>query len=137
MSRRIEKTSKLCAVALATYVCLATVVVARGSEGRSAVVTARATTAVESFCGELQRQISAQRMRFSGWRCKQGPSIRGRQTILAWVNLTRSGGETHLALIWLAETRPVVDAPVIDVVEVPHYGYEPSNVQHAFAIGGV
>jgi hypothetical protein len=93
---------------------------------------ARTSTTAESFCADLQTEITADRTRFSGWRCKQGPTIRGHETILAWVKLTQFGGKAHLALIWLAKTQPVVDAPVIDALIVPHYGYEPSNVQEAF-----
>ena len=133
-ARDVEKTLKFLAVALATSVCLATVGLARGSEGRCAVSMARASTSSESFCADLQNEISAQRFRFSGWRCKPGPNIRGHQTVLAWVKLTRFGGEAHLKLIWLAETQPVLDAQVIDALVVPHYGYEPNDVQQAFRI---
>jgi hypothetical protein len=122
------------AAALATCVCLAGAAVAQGSEGRTAITSARASTIAESFCAELQSQITAERTRFSGWRCKPGPTIRGHETILAWVKLTGFDGEAHLELIWLARTRPVVDAQLIDALIVPHYGYEPSNVQQAFRI---
>ena len=110
----VGKTVKFAAVALATYVCLATAGVARGSEGRSAVAVVRASTSAESFCADLQNGISAQGFRFSGWLCKPGPNIRGHRTILAWVKLTRFDGKAHLELIWLAETQPVLDAQVID-----------------------
>jgi hypothetical protein len=133
-ARDVEKALTFLAVALATSVCLATAGVARGSEGRSAVTMARASTSSDSFCADLQNEISAQRFRFSGWRCKPGPNIRGHQTLLAWVKLTRFGGEAHLELLWLAETRPVRDALVIDALVVPHYGYEPNNVRQAFRI---
>ena len=121
---------------LATYVCLAAVV-AQGSEGRTAVAMARASTDAELFCADLQREITAESTRFSGWHCKPGPTIRGHETILAWVKLTRFGGEAHLELIWLARTRPVVDAQLIDALIVPHYGYEPSNVLQAFRAADV
>jgi hypothetical protein len=98
---------------------------------------ARASTSAESFCADLQRDITAQRTRFSGWRCKPGPTIHDHQTILAWVKLTQFGGEAHLELIWLARTWPVVDAQLIDALIVPHYGYEPSNVRQAFRIADV
>ena len=130
----MEKTLKFFAAALATYLCLATAVVAHGSDGRRTIAIARASTSVESFCADLQKEISAQGSRFSGWRCKQGPNIRGQQTVLAWVKLTRFGDQAHLFLIWLAQTQPVVDALVIDAVKVPRYGYEPRNVQRAFQI---
>jgi hypothetical protein len=93
---------------------------------------ARASADAASFCADLQTEITAQRTRFSGWRCKPGPTIRGHETILAWVTLTQSGGKAHLALIWLAKTKPVVNALLIDALIVPHYGYLPSNVQQAF-----
>jgi hypothetical protein len=94
---------------------------------------ARASTSTESFCADLQTKITADRTRFSRWRCKPGPTIRGHETILAWVTLTQlGGGKAHLALIWLAKAQPVVDALLIDALIVPHYGYEPSNVQQAF-----
>ena len=130
----VGKTVNFAAVALATYVCLATAGVARGSEGRSAVAVVRASTSAESFCADLQNGISAQRFRFSGWLCKPGPNIRGHRTILAWVKLIRFDGKAHLELIWLAETHPVLDAQVIDAAIVPHYGYEPNDVQQAFRI---
>jgi hypothetical protein len=132
MSRRVEKTLKFLAPAVATYVCLATAVVAQGSEGRKAIATARVSNTAELFCADLQKEISAQRFRFSGWRCKPGPNIRGHRTILAWVKLTQFGGTAHLELIWLAETEPVLDAQVIDAVTVPRYGYEPSDVRRLF-----
>jgi hypothetical protein len=128
---------KFLAVALAACICLATAAVAQGSEGRSGITMALASTSAESFCGDLQKEINAQRTRFSGWRCKPGPTIRGHETVLAWVKLTRFGSKAHLELIWLAETRPVADAQVIDVLIVPHYGYEPSDVQEAFRIADV
>jgi hypothetical protein len=120
--------------ALAACVCLATAVAAHATEGRSAVGMARASTSAESFCAELQNGIRAQRFRFSGWRCESGPTIRGHQTILAWVKMTQFGGKGHLELIWLAETEPVREAQVIDAADVPRYGYEPSDVQQAFRI---
>jgi hypothetical protein len=123
------------AAALAIFVCLAGAVVAQASEGRTDVATARASTSAESFCADLQRETTAEHTRFTGWRCKPGPTIRGHQTILAWVRLTQSDGKPHLALIWLAWTYPVVDAPLIDALIVPRYGYEPSNVQRAFRTG--
>lgn len=122
------------AAALATYVCLASAVVAQGSEGRTANVTARASTSAASFCADLQEEIRSQSIRFSGWRCKPGPNIRGNETILAWVKLTNVGGRANLELIWLAKMQPVADALVIDAVIVPGYGYEPSNVRRAFRI---
>ena len=132
--RVLERILKLLAAALATYVSLATAVAAQGSEGHGGVAIARASTGTESFCAELRNDISAERFRFSGWRCKPGPRIGGHETILAWVKLTRLGGKANLELIWLAKTRPVLDAQVIDAVNVPHYGYEPGNVQQAFRI---
>jgi hypothetical protein len=84
---------------------------------------ARASASAESFCADLQTEISAQRTRFFGWRCKPGPTIRGHETVLAWVTLTEFGGKPHLALIWLGKTRPVVDALLIDALIVPRYGY--------------
>jgi hypothetical protein len=126
------------AVVPAIAVCLvAAVVAAQGSEGRTAVATARASTSAASFCADLQTQISSQSVRFSGWRCQPGPTIRGRETILAWVILTSRGGRANLALIWLAKIEPVVDAPVIDLVDVPRYGYEPDNVRRAFRTSDV
>ena len=132
--RGVEKTLRLLAAALATSIYLATAVVAQGSEGRRAVVFGRASTDAQSFCADLRKEISAERFRFSGWRCKPGPNVGGHETILAWGKLTQFGGKAHLELIWLAKTRPVLDAQVIDAANVPHYGYEPSNVQHAFRI---
>jgi hypothetical protein len=125
---------KLLAPVLATCVGLAVTGAAQGSDGGSTIAMARASTSAESFCAALQREISAERFRFSGWRCKPGPNIRGHQTILAWVRLSQVGGRAHLKLIWLANTQPVLDAQVIDVADVPHYGYEPSDVQQAFRI---
>ena len=135
MSSDRSVTRSLVAASLATYVCLATAVVAHGSERRIAV--ARASTTTDTFCADLQTDISAARFHFSAWRCKPGPNIRGQQTILAWVKLTRSGGDAHLELIWLAKTEPVLDAQVIDAAIVPHYGYEPSDVRRAFRIAEV
>jgi hypothetical protein len=117
---------------LVIHVCLAGAVVAQGSDGRTAIPMARASADAASFCADLQTQITADRTRFSGWRCKPGPTMRGHETILAWVTLTQFGGKAHLALIWLAKTKPVVDALLIDALIVPHYGYEPSNVRQAF-----
>ena len=128
---------KLIAAGLASYVCLAAALVAHASEGRTTIAIAPALSSTDSFCADLQNQISAQRTRFSGWRCKQGPNVRGRQTILAWVTLTALGDKAHLSLMWLAETRPVVDALVIDVVNVPRYGYQPRNVRLAFQVADV
>jgi hypothetical protein len=128
---------KLLAAALATSLCLATAVVAQASEGRTAIVGAHASAGAESFCAGLQKEISSERFRFSGWRCKPGPSIRGNETILAWVTMTHLGDKSRLVLLWLAKMEPVVDAPVIDVVNVPRYGYEPSNVQQAFRMPAV
>jgi hypothetical protein len=119
--------SSLCACT-----ALSLAAVAHGSNARSRDASGSATASAQTYCTELQGSISAQNLRFSGWRCKQGPTIDGRQTILAWVKLTRLGARTNLALIWLAETEPAVDAPVVDLVDVPHYGYEPSNVKTAF-----
>jgi len=134
--RRGLRTASI-AAALATYVCLAATVAAQGSEGRKAIAIAAASAGAESFCADLQREITAERTRFSGWRCKPGPTIRGHETILAWVKLTQFGGAAHLELIWLARTRPVVDAQLIDALIVPHYGYEPSNVLQAFRMADV
>jgi hypothetical protein len=125
------------AAVLATAACLATAVVAQGAEGRTAIVTARASTSAEAFCADLQNEIAAQSIRFSGWRCNPGPTVRGKETVLAWVQATKRGGRANLELIWLAKMEPVADAPVIDILIVPHYGYEPSNVRRAFRIGRV
>jgi hypothetical protein len=134
--RRALRTGSI-AAALVMSVCLGSGVVAQAAEGRSATATADDSTAAESFCVDLQREITAERTRFSGWRCKPGPTIRGHETILAWVKATAFGGKPHLELIWLAWTQPVVDAQLIDALLVPHYGYEPSNVQQAFRIADV
>jgi hypothetical protein len=125
---------KLLATALATCVCLAGAVAAQAAEGRQAVVVGRTSTSAQSFCTDLQKEISSQRFRFSGWRCKPGPDIRGNETILAWVTMTHLNDKARLILLWLAKTEPVVDAPVIDLVNVPRYGYEPSNVLQAFRV---
>jgi hypothetical protein len=127
----------LLGLAVATYICLAIAVAAQGSEGRAAGATAAASASAESFCADLQREIWSDSVRFSGWRCKPGPTIRGNETILAWVKLTNPDGKANLQLIWLAKWQPVVDAPVIDALIVPHYGYEPSNVRQAFRNAGV
>jgi hypothetical protein len=123
---------KLLVAALAISVALSTAAVAQGAEGRTAVPTAGASTSAESFCAHLRKEISSQRFRFSGWRCKPGPSVRGNETILAWVKMIHAGDRARLVLLWLARLEPVVDAPVLDVVNVPRYGYEPSNVRQAF-----
>jgi hypothetical protein len=128
----MEKTLNVLAAVLAIVVCLAAAAVAQGSQGRYADTTAPVSSSADSFCGHLQDEISAQRIRFSGWRCKQGPDVRGHRTILAWVELTRVDEQAHLVLIWLAETQPAADAPVLDIVNVPHYGYESQNVKQAF-----
>jgi len=126
----MSTTWKFLAAVLATSVCLATSVAAHGSEARGA-------SSARSYCADLQREISAQGFRFSGWRCKPGPNVRGRETILAWVKLSRFGGKAHLELIWLAKTRPVLEAQVIDAANVPRYGYEPSDVRQAARIADV
>jgi hypothetical protein len=133
------RTLNVLAAVLVIGICLAAAALAQGSQGRSADTTARVSSSADSFCGHLQDEISAERIRFSGWRCKQGPDIRGHRTILAWVELTRIGeqAQAHLVLIWLAETQPAADAPVLDVVDVPHYGYESQNVKRAFRSAGV
>ena len=108
----------------------------RPSEPCATTADARQTyvASAASFCADLQEEIRSQSIRFSGWRCKPGPNIRGNETILAWVKLTNVGGRANLELIWLAKMQPVADALVIDAVIVPGYGYEPSNVRRAFRI---
>jgi hypothetical protein len=127
-------TSRFLAAVLVSCVCLTTIAVARGAEGRTGLAIPRLSVETESFCAALRSGVNAQRFRFSGWRCRPGPSIRGHETILAWVKLKQFGGGEHVELLWLAKTTPVLDAQVIDVAAVPHYGYEPHDVRRAFQI---
>jgi hypothetical protein len=119
-------------LAVCAWAALALVSMAQGSNAHSGNATGPASTTAQTYCAELQHEIGAQGYRFSGWRCNQGPNIRGQQTILAWVKVTRITGTAELKLIWLAESEPARDAPVIDVISAPQYGYEPNNVTKAF-----
>jgi hypothetical protein len=133
----MENRIKVVAVALpiCAWGALAFAAIAHSSNARSNDASGSASTSAQTYCDELRQGISAQGYRFFGWRCKQGPNIRGQQTILVWVKLvklTRMSGRADIKLIWLTETQPVLDAPVIDIITAPHYGYEPSNVTKAF-----
>jgi hypothetical protein len=110
--------------------------VAYGSNAGGSDATGSASTTAQIYCAALQQGISARTFQFSGWRCKQGPSVRGHQTILGWVTMTATDGSAHVELVWLVETQPARDAQVIDARNVPFYGYEPSDVRDAFRTPG-
>jgi hypothetical protein len=119
-------------VTVTAWIALAFVAVAHGSTARTGDATGPASITAQSFCAELQQGINAETFRFSGWRCSQGPAMRGFETILAWVKMTKRHGEAHIELLWVAETEPVQSAQVIDARKVPGYGYQPSDVREAF-----
>jgi hypothetical protein len=125
---------KILAATLPVCACvgLAFAVTAPVSDASSGDATGPASTSAQTYCAELQQGIGSQTFRFSGWRCKQGPGLRGHQTILGWVKMTEPGGKSHVELLWVAETEPARDAQVIDARKVPRYGYEPTDVRAAF-----
>jgi hypothetical protein len=114
------------------WIALAFAAAAHGSDARGGAVAGPASTGAQDYCADLQEGINAERFRFSGWRCKQGPAVRGLETILGWVTMTESGGKAHVELVWVVETEPVEDAQVIDARNVPRYGYVPGDVRAAF-----
>ena len=114
------------------WLALALVALAHGSSAGSGEGMHSVLSSVGTYCAHLEQRISAERFHFSGWRCSQGPTMRGYETILAWVKLTRPDGAAHVELIWLVETEPVENAQVIDAMIVPGYGYQPSDVREAF-----
>lgn len=130
----MENRAKIYATVLpiCAWSAVAFVTIANASDARSGKASAPASSSAQAYCAELQQGISAQTFQFSGWRCKQGPAMRGLETILGWVTMTQSSGTTHVELVWVVETQPVQDAQVIDARKVPSYGYEPSDVTEAF-----
>jgi hypothetical protein len=127
MKAALAATLPVCAAGTLAFAALA-----QGSNARSIGATGLASATAQSFCAGLEQGISADMFRFSGWRCRQGPAVRGHETILGWVTMTKTGGSAHVELVWLVETQPVLDAQVIDARNVPRYGYEPSDVRAAF-----
>jgi hypothetical protein len=119
-------------VAIFAWVSLVLVATAHGSDARGREATSPASATAAAYCAELQDAIRADTFQFSGWRCKQGPQMRGLQTILGWVTMTRKDGRQNVELIWLVEMHPVEEAQVIDARGVPYYGFEPSYVRAAF-----
>jgi len=111
---------------------LAFVAVAHGSNEHTGDALAPTSTSARHYCVDLQQGTSAESFQFSGWRCSQGPAVRGYKTILAWVKMTRPSGDAHVELVWVVETEPARNAQVIDATKVPHYGYVPSDVREAF-----
>jgi hypothetical protein len=113
-------------------VALAFAATADGSNAHSGAATSPASTGAQLYCADLQQVTSVQGFQLSGWRCKQGPLMRGYETILGWVTMADTRGKAHVELVWLVEMRPARDAPVIDARKVPYYGYEPTDVRAAF-----
>lgn len=63
--------------------------------------------------------------RFSGIRCKAGPTYKGKQSLLVYVTIEHKH-KTVIGLVW--ET---VDGTVINSGRVPSYSYIPSDVRAA------